>query len=62
MSKIRLSIFFILITISITTTISLNAFSQTVTDNKTSNSPILSDAVNGNTSGITIIDAVGDIE
>lgn len=62
MAKIRLLIFFLLMTISITTTITLNGFSQTITNNKTNNFPTLSGGVENKISNVTIIDAVGDIE
>jgi hypothetical protein len=49
-------------TISITTVITLNVFSQTVTNNTTNNYSTFLDAGEGKISNLTIIDAVGDIE
>jgi hypothetical protein len=49
-------------TISITTVITLNVFSQTVTNNTTNNYSTFLDAGEGEISNLTIIDAVGDIE
>lgn len=62
MSKIRLLICLLLMTISITTVITLNVFSQTVTNNITNNYSTFLDAGEGEISNLTIIDAVGDIE
>jgi hypothetical protein len=62
MSKIRLLIYLSLVTISTTTAITLNVFSQTVTNNNANNYSTFPNMGEGQVNNITIIDAVGDIE